>query len=146
MTDNPKGLDPDNPVNRLLGHRFGEPGGANPDQSKTQNRPWSVRDGIRRIAAHEFDISEGAPPIPDQIKKLFKGKMTGAQIAAATKWAQSMKNWKAMENLTVDIDGKHIEKKVEAKVGYAELVAGSLEQEKDQSFVTGEDDGTTSEE
>lgn len=130
-----------NPIVHLEGKRFGEEGGGDPREAQAKSREKmkenaSVRRMVRRIAEHEFDFGDGAKPIPDQIKDVFGSRrMTGAQVLAAARFAQGMKNYKAMQGLVEDIDGKLIEKKAEAKVGYAELVSGSLDMERD-----GEDD------
>lgn len=128
------------------GTHFGKEGAADAQAAQAKSRVTmkensSIRRMVKRIAAHEFDVSEGAPPISDQIKAIFgKRKMTGAQMFAATRAAQAMKNYKAMQNLVEDVDGKLIEKKVEATVNYADLVSGSLQLEKDDTFVTGDNE------
>lgn len=134
----------DDPTKYLIGKRFGEPGGANQKEAlakghEVQRRNRGVRAEIKRISEHEFDTSEGAPPIAQQIKeKVFGNKtMTGAQILAATRFAQGIKNFKAMQNVVEDIDGKLKEvKEVRANIGYAELVAGSMEDD-DATLVSG---------
>lgn len=108
--------------------RFGAPGGPDPKaaQKKSREKLWSVRDQLRRIAAHEFE--PGAKLTPDDLAGIFKspnGKLTGAQLLAMAKFQQGMKNFKAMENVTNDIDGKLIEKQKVATVTLAELVEGS---------------------
>lgn len=132
-----------NPLARLDGNSFGTKG-EDPREAQAKSREKmkensSVRRMVKRIAEHEFDFNEGAKPLPDQIKDVFgKRKMTGAQVLAAARFAQAMKNNTAMNAIVEDIDGKLIEKKVEAKVGYAELVSGSLDMEKeDDTLVTG---------
>lgn len=136
-----------NPIVHLEGKRFGEDGGGDPREAQAKSREKmkenaSVRRMVRRIAAHEFDFGEGAKPLPDQIKSDVFGtrRMTGAQVLAAARFAQAMKNNTAMNSIVEDIDGKLIEKKVEAQVGYAELVSGSLDmerEEEDDTLVTG---------
>jgi len=143
MTDDKK----QDPTERLIGSRFGEDGGADAREAQAKSRQKmienaSVRRMVNRIASHEFDFAPDAKAIPDQIKDVFGRKLTGAQMLAATRFAQAMKNPTAMQQIVEDIDGKLIEKKVEAKVGYAELVAGSLEREREEqgaTLVTGSD-------
>lgn len=139
--------DTTDPTDRLIGSRFGEDGGADARDAQAKSRERmmensSIRRMVRRIAAHEFDMAPGSQSIPDQIRGIFGRKMTGAQMMAAARIAQGMKNPTAMQQVVEDIDGKLIEKKVEAKVGYAELVAGSLERERTEqeaTLVTGQD-------
>jgi hypothetical protein len=122
-----------NPVTRFKGRTFGGDG-ADPKEAQAKSREKmkennSVRQAMRRIACHQFDTSEDAKPLLKQIQQdIFPRRtMTGAQLAAITRFTQALKNWKAMQNVVEDIDGKLIEKKVEAKIGYAELVAGSMD-------------------
>lgn len=135
------GEDNNDPTNRLIGSRFGEEGGADARAAQAKSRAKmiennSVRRMVNRIAAHEFDTGPDAPPIQDQIRGIFGRKMTGAQMMAAARVAQGMKNYKAMQNIVEDIDGKLIEKKVEAQVSYADLVAGSLDREREEQEAT----------
>lgn len=127
-----------NPIIHLKGKTFGEEGGADPRAARASGPKdrYEVRRALRKIARHEFELDEDAKPMDKQMKEVFGGrKLTGAEILAATKFKQAMKNWKAMDNLTNDIDGKLIEKKVEAQVGYAELVAGSMQEEDDEETI-----------
>lgn len=109
---------------------FGAPNGTDPREARAKaNPPWSVRHAIKRIAAcPDLDIDRGAPSLMRQIKtKVFNGKMSGGEILAAQKFIQAMTNYKAMKEVTEDIDGKLVERKVEAKVSLADLVNGSYE-------------------
>ncbi len=113
----PEGGNP-NITEHSKGHRFGDEGHTDPREAqKKASKPWSIRNGVRRIAGSEFDVGPDAPPFGDQLNQVFGGtsRMTGAQIAAVKKFSQAMNDVKAMENLTNDIDGKLIERKVEAK-------------------------------
>lgn len=135
---------PLNPIVRLQGagfHSTNDPKEAQAKGVKNRNENREVRASLRRIAAHEFDFSEGAKPIQDQIKNdVFKSKkMTGAQFFAAVRASQTLKNWKAMEGMINDIDGKLVEKRVEAQVSYADLVNQSLQLEGD-ALVNGGDE------
>lgn len=113
-------------VKHAEGYRYGDPGGADPSESAKSGKPWSIRNAVRRICAAEFDMSPDAPTVDEQIKKLFRGKMTGGQIAAVRKFAQAMKDFRAMENLTNDVDGKLVERNETTLKGdlAAELIAG----------------------
>jgi hypothetical protein len=133
------------PVARLGGKTFGKDGGADPKEAHAKSREkmkenFSIRQAMRRIAAHRFDTSEDAKTLDKQLKQdIFpRATMTGAQVAAIARFTQAMKNYKAMQAVVEDIDGKLIEKKVEAKVGYAELVAGSMDD--GETIVDGEKD------
>lgn len=120
----------DNPINRLVGNRFGEAGGADPREARAKASPaWCVRGALRRIAAcPELNLDRGAGSLMQQIRtKVFKGKMNGGEILAAQKFIQAMQNYKAMESVTNDISGKQVERVLEAKVTLADLVNGSYE-------------------
>lgn len=131
MTDDPRANHPQ--AKFLIGHDLKSK--SEEERRKTASmggyakaKADKVRAELARIAGHEFQMGEGAAPLPEQIKnKVFGGKLTGAQILAATRFAQALKNWKAMEGTINDIDGKLVEKKeIKADIGYAELVTSSM--------------------
>lgn len=135
-----------NPLVRLQGkgfHSTNDPRDAQKKSTQKLHENREVRVALRRIAAHEFDFSDGARPIQDQIKDdvFNRKKMTGAQMFAAVRASQAMRNWKAMEGLINDIDGKLVEKRVEATVSYADLVNASLKLEKEgDTLVSGDEE------
>lgn len=111
-----------------IGYRFGEPGGADPSEaSKMGARPYEIRRALKKIARTIFDVTEGAPTFEKQVRDIFGGEMSGAELAAVRKFMQAMKDYRAMENLTNDIDGKLVERRIESRVTLAELVTGSYE-------------------
>lgn len=115
-------------VKAAEGYRFGDPNGPDPAEAgrKGGQQKASIRAAVRRIAAAEFDIGEDAPPMKTQINRVFGGenKMTGAQMAGARKFALAMNDLRGLENLTNDVDGKLVEKRVEAKTSLEDLVNG----------------------
>lgn len=127
MSNNPTG-NPDI-QQHAIGHRFGEAEGADPRAAQQKSKPWSIRAMAKRICAAEFDVGPNAPSIEEQIKTLFGGKMTGGQLAAVRKFAQAMKDPRAMDTLIDNVDGKLIEKKIEATATLADIVGKSYDGE-----------------
>lgn len=124
------------------GTRFGAENGPDPKEAgqraqRMHGAPHSVRIALRRLAAAEFDL-EG-PLTPQKLARVFgntRGTMTGAQMAACKKFQQAMSNPKAMDSLIEHIDGKLVQKTVEAKVTLAEIIAKSY----DDAYLEGEED------
>lgn len=117
--------------------KFGSDGGPDPSAAAAKgNRSRAqIRQALRRLAAFQFDVTDNAPPLNDQMRDVFmrKGYITGAEMAAIRKFTQAMKDYRAMENITNDVDGKQIERVVEAKVTLSDLVNGIYEPESSNS-------------
>ena len=129
---------PDN----LIGYRFGEEHGADPREACKKTVPWSIRNALRLIGAMVVDDGPDALPFLEQVKtKVFKGEMTSSQMAAARKFMQGMSNYRAMDNLTKDLDGERVQRQTNVTMSYADLVMLSLEKEKENTFVSGNSDG-----
>lgn len=134
-----------NPNIANCGRKFGEPGALTPkqasDKAQEMGGPYSVRNSLRRIAAHDFeaDFSKPADMVKEIEKKVFKEKK-GAAFIAYCKFRQALTNPKSMDSLIDAIDGKQIETKVEAKVSYEDIVKGSYRLDDNGVIVTGEDD------
>lgn len=111
--------------------QFGSEGGPDPVEAgrKGGYSKGSIRQSLRRIGAHEFEVGEDAPDFTQQMMKVFGGekRMTGSQLAAVKKFGQAMKNPKAMDTLIDNIDGKLVQKQVETKVSLEDLVNGSYD-------------------
>lgn len=122
--------------------RFGSKGGPDPSaagkasQAKAGN-PSSIRSSLRRLMAAEVDFTK--PIDPSDIVKMFGKngmKVTLAQACAIRKVQQAMGNWKAMDSLTDQVDGKQVQATVEAKTTMADLLAASF----DATFLEGDID------
>lgn len=116
----------DNPISRLEGYRFGEPGGADPAEATLEGNPkWSIRQAIRRIGT----LTRA------ELQELAKDEnLTMAQLVAVKKYLAatgSRPNIKAMDKLEDSVDGKLVERKVEVRTdSYAALVAAAAEMDK----------------
>lgn len=105
-------------------------------------KPWAVRRAAAKIAAHQFDISDDAPKLDAQIRNdVFKvegNRMRGAELVASRHFlcaaSGTDKGIKAIKSFTDDVDGKLIQKSVEAKVTLEMLVLGSFEEEDDDEL------------
>jgi hypothetical protein len=89
------------------GHRFGDPGGADP-RVATKNGPpkWSIRKALAHMAAQEVD-----PKDPRAIQKLLGDNPTLAQVIAASALAKASKgDMQAVNYATDNIDGKLAQK------------------------------------
>lgn len=122
----PKGGNP-NIAKYAEGHRFGDAGGADPREAQAKGaKPWSIRNSVRRICAAEIDITRNFSQA--ELVKIF-GKdaetISIGQLLAARKIEMAFKgSEKMMTEVTNDVDGKLIEKKVEAKTTLEDLVNG----------------------
>lgn len=127
----PEGGNPDI-VKHAEGHRFGDAGGADPSAAgkKGNESRWSIRSSLKRIGRFEFDVSEeGMQNLSEQFRRAFNSKkLTGSELAAIKKFSQAMLNEQAMDKLIEHIDGKLVERKVEATVTLADLVNGSYDE------------------
>jgi hypothetical protein len=110
------------------GTRFGTPGAA--DQA-TLPKNTAIRAALRRIAAFEFDVDVlERGPKPSELMRIFtKGgrTITGAQLAAIKKYSQAFQNYKAMDTMIDQVDGKQVQTIAQAQVTLADLVNGSYE-------------------
>lgn len=115
-------------------YQFGAEKGPDPTEAiKKRNEkghPGEIRVALKRLACAEIDITR-TPTAEDMARIFGKGgtKVTMAQMAAIMKFQQAMKNYKAMDTLIDHVDGKQIERKVEATVTLADLVTRSYELE-----------------
>ena len=116
--------------------RFGSENGPDPKAAKAkqteagQGNQHSVRNALRRLAASDFVLGENMTP-EVLVKKFGRNgvEISGAQMLAVRKFEQGMKNWKAMDSLIDAIDGKQVQKVVEAQATLADLVNHSYELE-----------------
>lgn len=129
MSDDEKTVDGNNPklIEDGKNTRFGQPGGADPvAATKSGNKPWSIRNSVRRLAAAEFDIDKKMTP-EEFAKKFGAGgrTLTGAQMIAAKKFHMALSgNAKVMKEITEDVDGKLVQEQKIATVTLADLVNG----------------------
>ena len=80
------------------GHRFGDPGGADPRKA-TKNGPakWSIRQSVKYLANHSIE----------EINALGKNEPTVAQLIAAVALKKALKgDMQAVNYATENIDGK----------------------------------------
>lgn len=120
--------------------RFGSKGGADPSAAATKRNndanPSQIRSAMKRLAAAEFDITQDFTPA-ELLKKFGRNGVvvSGAQLIAVKKFQIALKKGdvKMLQQVTDDVDGKQIERKAEAQVSYAELVAGSFLDEPDDT-------------
>jgi hypothetical protein len=103
--------------------QFGAEGGANPSEAAAKSNGGSIRGAVRRIAhMHPDDAKKLADPNSPQA--------TMALIVAATKYQRALKgDVRAMQQLEDSIDGKLVEKQIQAETTLEELVTGSFEHE-----------------
>lgn len=74
----------------------------------------------------EWRFEKDAPALDDQAKKLLGRNLTGAERMALVRIRQGFAgNYKFNQSCTEDVDGKLLERKVEAQVSLADLVNGS---------------------
>jgi len=115
--------------------RFGSAGGPDPRAAKEkqtaagQGNQHSVRNAARRLAAAEFDITKKLSP-EDLVKKFGRDGyvVSGAQMIAIKKFQKAMTgDTKMLQQITDDIDGKQVQKVVEAQASLADLVTKSYE-------------------
>lgn len=118
--------------------RFGQPGGPDPREAREkQINPTSIRASAHRLMAYPIDTTRDLKEQLDVAKLLeflagpTKRAPTLAMLAACRLYAQAQANGKIMVNLIDQIDGKLIEKKVEATVPFSELVKESLQDDLD---------------
>lgn len=115
--------------------RFGSEKGPDPVEAQkareAKGNPGEIRGALKRLACAEIDITR--TPTAEDMARIFSKnggtKITMAQMAAIMKFQQGLKNWKAMDSLIDHVDGKQIERKVEATVTLADLVTRSYELE-----------------
>ncbi len=111
--------------------RFGADGGANPSDAASfgNHRRAQVRSSLRRLMGHVTGTA--SPSASDLAKGFGKGRrldnLTVAEVMALHKVQQAMKNPKAMDTLIDHVDGKQVEKKLEAKVTLADIINGNFE-------------------
>lgn len=129
--------------------RFGSKDGADPSEAATKRNkeanPNAVRLAMKRLAASEFDIMQ--PLTAEDIAKKFGRNGTivsGAQMIAVKKFQVAMKKGdpKILQQVTDDIDGKQVEKKMEASVTLADILAASH----DEKFLSEPDDDSDNQE
>ncbi len=119
--------------------RFGQPGGADPKEARAQVKvnPTSIRSCLHRLMAYPLDPNKsmGEQIKPDALLK-FLGyghkEPTLAMLAAIQTYRHGVESGKIMMQLIDQVDGKLIEKKVEATVPFSEIVKASLQDDIDQ--------------
>lgn len=87
---------------------------------------WSIRMALRYLSKTQFD---GEITL-DDLRNIFikeRGGITAAEIVACKRFMQSLDDWRAADGLIDHIDGKLVERKVEAQVSLADLVTKSYE-------------------
>ncbi len=115
--------------------RFGQPGGPDPKAAREkQVNPASIRMGIKRLMAREIDpdkdiASQMTPEVRLRYLAGPQGKVTEAMIMSIAAVKQAGDNFKAMANIIDQVDGKLVEKKVEAQMTLEELVTGKFDDE-----------------
>lgn len=115
--------------------RFGQEGGPDPSASaKKKNETQhtaSVRLTLRKLGMAKIDITK--PITPETVAKAMGYRsaedLTVIDLCSMMKLQQAMKNWKAMDTLIDHIDGKQVQKVVEAQVSLADLVNKSMDKE-----------------
>lgn len=122
-----------------MNSRFGAEGGADPrEAAKKRKISWrSVRRATQRIAGLEF--TEESKPTAATITRMMgkPGTITGAQIAAIRLFELVSKgNLKAIKEFTEQVDGKLVQKSIQASATLAEIVSKSY----DPQFLSGKDD------
>jgi len=109
--------------------QFGQEGGADPKEAREKSSPWSIRMATKRIA--RMTVTE-AKAMADR-----KNELTMAQAVAAMKFQRALNgDVRAMQQLEDSIDGKLVEKRVEAKTSLEDLVMASLEGDEGNERVT----------
>lgn len=115
--------------------QFGAENGPDPVEAgkKGGHTGGSIRASIRRLAAQDIDLTRNLTHT--DIVKMFgrnQGKVSMAQALAAAKFQKALKgDVKAMAQLEDSVDGKLVEKRIEAEVTLADLVNGSYEHEQE---------------
>lgn len=98
------------------------------------NDRGAMRKALKKIARHMFDLGPDAPPFDVQMKRVFsmdEAKLTGAELVAVRKFQQAMAEGKYMDKLIDHVDGKLVDRKVEATVTLADIINKSYEIEDD---------------
>ena len=107
----------------LIGYRFGEKGGADPKEA--QKKKTSIRAATRRFAAMDVGDAVSLSKDKDEFNKLSL-----AQAVALSKFKKALSgDVRAMQQLEDSVDGKLVERKVEATTTLEELVLGSFDYE-----------------
>lgn len=117
--------------------RFGAPGGPDPKAAREkQVNPTSIRSCLHRLMAYPLDPNK---PMSDQIRSDALLKFLGygreptlAMLAAIQTYRHGVESGKIMMQLIDQVDGKLIEKKVEATIPFSEIVKDSLQDDIDQ--------------
>lgn len=117
--------------------QFGQPGGADPRAAREkQVNPTSIRSCLHRLMAYPLDPNK---PMNEQIKPDALLKFLGygreptlAMLAAIQTYRHGVESGKIMMQLIDQVDGKLIEKKVEATIPFSEIVKDSLQDDIDQ--------------
>ena len=120
--------------------RFGAERGPDPSAAGSvagegKKRRASIRAAKRRLAGHSPGTDK--PRTQDFARAFGRpfSELTVAEIMAIQSAQQAMVNYKAMKDFVEDVDGKQVEKKVEAKVTLADIINGdfsALESEGDE--------------
>lgn len=122
-----------NIVEYAKGHRFGDPGGADPAAAARKAKPWSMRRTVRRICETAMEqLAPGEKLTVERIGEMVFGHrpLTFGEMSALRRVLESIRgNPKFSQYVTEDIDGKLVERKVEAQVTLADIVNRSYELE-----------------
>lgn len=113
--------------------RFGQPGGADPRKAReAQPNPNSVRACLRRLMT--YPVSPDLPineqlTVGNLLAYLGRGHDTPtlAMMAAIQTYKHGVANGKIMMQMIDQVDGKLIEKKVEASATLEQLVTGEYD-------------------
>ncbi len=136
-----------------------KPGGNNPDgnpniakhgeltrfgtnnQPKMRSKPWSIKKALRRIGAGQLDITidQDGRPRMENLDALMIAKMVGShrslspsELMAARMFKDGLNGvTKAQVAVMEAIDGKAVNKTVEARVTLAELLTGDFKEDDD---------------
>lgn len=127
-----------NPDIHKYAKKFGSEGGPDPREARAkQVNPTSIRSCLHRLMAYPLDPNK---PMGEQIKPDALLKFLGyghkeptlAMLAAIQTYRHGVESGKIMMQLIDQVDGKLIEKKVEATVPFSEIVKASLQDDIDQ--------------
>lgn len=116
-------------------NKYSVPFGPDNDPHKAQKKsaPWSIRNAVRRICAREMIKMQADEKMTiERLAELvFDGRQPsmGEMVALRRVFEALRGNPKFSQFVTEDVDGKLVQKTVEAKATLAEIVSKSYDEE-----------------
>lgn len=129
-------------ADHLVKYQFGKDGGNDPREAKQkqteagQGNQHSIRNSLRRLMTQDIDVTK-TPTAKDMAKMFGRSgtKIKMHEMMAIASVQQALKNFKAMENVINNVDGKLVEKQMTTNVTLADLVTKSYEAEEGQEGI-----------